>query len=134
MQTCQSEGVVSASRVLEARAAAVHPRLASMLQRPPCRCHHRTLPQHPQLVWDGPGLRSQISSSISGSRNEDWYGGSRECGHIGGDVVVCLVAAVRGALPSGTRCDSNGTAGFGVLQAEKPHFSTWQKAGEGVRM
>lgn len=39
--------------------------------------------------------------------------------HIGCDVVVCLVAAVRGALPSGARCDSNGTAGFGVLQAEE---------------
>lgn len=39
-----------------------------------------------------------------------------------GNVSVLLVASqCWEPLPSGTRCDSNGTAGFGVLQAEQPH-------------
>lgn len=138
MHTCQSEGVVLASRVLELPPCG--PRLASMLTRSevslPSPLPHSSC-QHPQLVWDGSGLRSngQISSRVSGSRNEDWYGGSRECGHI---LSVMLSFSwwrqCWGPPPSSTRCDNNGTAGFGVLQAEKPHFSTWQKAGEGVGM
>ena len=87
------------------------------------------------LGWLRSEDRGQIGLRVSGSRDEDWYGGSRECGHI---LSVMLSFSwwrqCWEPLPSSTRCDNNGTAGFGVLQAEKPHFSTWQKAGEGVRM
>lgn len=50
-------------------------------------------------------------------------------------VSVLLVASqCWEPLPSSPRCDNNGTAGFGVVQAEQPHFFTWWKAGEDVRV
>lgn len=51
-----------------------------------------------------------------------------------GNVSVLLVASqCWEPLPSSTRCDNNGTAGFGVLQAEQPHSFTQWKVGEDVR-
>ena len=63
MQTCRSEGVVSASWVLELQTCG--PRLASMLNQSeaslPSPSPHSSC-QHPQLVWDGSGLRIEARS------------------------------------------------------------------------
>lgn len=66
-----------------------------------------------------PGLRSdgQVSSSVSGNRN-------RLAMVVAKDADTSWWQPVLEPLPSGTRCDNYGTAGFGVLQAEQPHSFT----------
>lgn len=55
--------------------------------------------------------------------------------HLECKVSILLEASqCREPLPSSTRCDDNGTAGFGVLQAEQRHSFRWWKAGEDVRI
>lgn len=100
--------------------------------------YHRTLPQHPQLVWDGPRSEEQWPDQFEyfSSRNEDWYGGSRECGHIGCDVVVCLVAVARGSpCPQVPGVTVMAIAGFGGSCRQRSLISPrGRRQVEGVRM
>lgn len=55
--------------------------------------------------------------------------------HLGCNVSDLVVASqCWEPLPSRTRCDNRGTAGFGVLQAKQPHSFTWWRVAEDVRM
>lgn len=75
------------------------------------------------------------SGHVSGNRNKDCKVEAQVQTHVECKVSVFLEPSqCPEPLPSSTRCGDNGTAGFGVLQAEQRHSFRWWKAGEDVRI